>query len=207
MLPPRIRVRRATLEDMPQLLDLWTLMGFPAAELARKVTEFQVAETEAGSIVGAIGLRLSGRHGFIHSEGFTDFGLADLVRPQFWERLQALAHNHGLVRLWTLEQAPFWVHCELSTPDTETLAKLPSEWRDRRGAWLTLRLKEELEAVLSADKEFALFMESEKQRTHRALQQARILKTVATLLALALFGSVLAGLFIVIRNNPSFLGR
>ena len=52
-------------------------MGFPVADLARRVTEFQVAEDAEGRLVGAAGLQVAERQGLIHSEVFEDFALAD----------------------------------------------------------------------------------------------------------------------------------
>jgi N-acetylglutamate synthase-like GNAT family acetyltransferase len=202
------RVRRATLDDVGPLMDLWRSMHFPAEDLAKHITEFQIAESVAeGAIAGAIGLQISDRQGRLHSEAFTDFALADALRPQLWDRLQSIATNHGLVRLWTQEQAPFWSHCGLGKADPEALAKLPAPWRALSGQWVTLKLKEDIEEVISADKEFALFMESERQRTQRAFQQARILKFVATLIAVAVLGLVMAGAFLIIRKNPQLLHR
>ena len=80
-------------------------------------------------------------------------------------------------------------------------------WRGQTTDWLSLKLREDLEAVMTIDKEFAVFMQSEKQRTNRAFQQARILKRVATLIALLLFILVLGGAFWLIMKNPQFLRR
>jgi len=201
------RVRRATLDDIGQLTSLWQSMHMPADDLARRITEFQVAETSEGNLVGAVALQLLERQGRLHSEAFTDFSLADVLRPRLWERLQSVATNNGLVRLWTQEQAPFWSHCGLSKPDPESLEKLPTAWRTLQGQWLTLKLKEDIEEVLSADKEFAVFMESERQRTERAFQQAKVLKFIAMLLAIAVLLLVMAGAFLVIRRNPALLHR
>lgn len=201
------RVRRATLEDIDQLMALWQSMHLPADELAKRITEFQVAESAEQRVVGAVGLQLSDRQGRLHSEAFTDFALADSLRPQLWERVQAVAVNHGLVRLWTQEQAPFWSHCGLAKSNAEALAKLPAAWRSLSGEWLTLKLKEDIEEVISADKEFALFMEAERQRTQRTFQQARILKFIATLIAVSVLFLVMAGAFFVMRRNPHFLHR
>jgi N-acetylglutamate synthase-like GNAT family acetyltransferase len=198
-------IRRATLDDMGQLTALWQSMNFPVEDLAKRLTEFQVAHDAEGHVFGAVGLQLAQRQGLIHSEGFTDFGLSDHLRPLIWERLQSIAANHGLVRLWTQEAAPFWGRCGLHKPDEEASGKLPPIWRERPGAWLTLKLKEEVEEVISAEKEFALFMESEKQRSHRALQQARVLKVVATVIALGLFLLIGAALFILVRKNPQLI--
>lgn len=198
---PEYRVRRATLDDVGQLTTLWSSMRFAADDLAKRVTEFQVAEHADGRLLGAVGLQMAERQGLIHSEGFSDFALAEQVRPLLWERLNSVAINHGLVRLWTDEEAPFWNHCGLTSPDAETLQKLPLSWQSPKSRWLCLKLRDDPEAVVSLDKEFALFMEAEKQRTARAFKQARVLKMVATLVAVALFGAVLLGAIYLMRNN------
>src|SRR5437773_781501 len=108
MSQPEYRVRRATLDDVKTLSALWQTMRFPSGELEKRVTEFQVAESTDGKLLGALGLQIAGRQGRLHSEAFSDFALADTLRPLLWERLQAVASNHGLVRLWTQERTPFW---------------------------------------------------------------------------------------------------
>jgi N-acetylglutamate synthase-like GNAT family acetyltransferase len=206
MSPSNYKVRRATLEDIAPLTALWTSMKFPVEELSKRVTEFQVAEGPEG-LVGALGLQIAQKQGRIHSEGYTDFSLADQLRPVLWDRLHALAANHGLVRLWTQETAPFWTHSGLVKPDAEVLAKLPAGWRTDAGEWLTIKLKEDVEALLSVDREFALFMQSERERSVRALQHARILKMVATFIAFVVFFIVLAGAFVLIRKSPNGFHR
>jgi N-acetylglutamate synthase-like GNAT family acetyltransferase len=201
------RVRRATLDDIGQLTGLWNAMGFPVDDLAKRITEFQVAEAPDGKVVGALGLQIAQRHGRVHSEAFTDFSLADQLRPVLWDRVHAVATNHGLLRLWTQEQAPFWSHCGLLAADAAVLEKRPAAWQGKSGPWLTLKLKDDIETVVSLDKEFALFMESEKQRTNRAFQHARMLKVVATLIALAVLVLVIVGAFFIVRRNPNVLGR
>jgi len=193
------RVRRATLDDISQLAALWKSMNFPADALSKRVTEFQIAESSEGVLAGAIGLEIAQKHGRIHSEAFTDFGLADQLRPKLWERIHAVATNHGLLRLWTQEHAPFWSHCGLVKPDPEVLQKLPAPWQAQKSEWLTLKLKDEIEKLISADREFAMFMDAEKQRTARAFQHAKVLKLVATLIALAVFVIVLVGAFMIFK--------
>lgn len=179
-------------------------MNFSTPELARRITEFQVAEGEEGKLLGAVGLQMAERQGRIHSEAFTDFALADSLRPLLWERLQQVAANHGLVRLWTQETAPFWSHCGLRQAEGDAAGRLPAAWKALAGIWLTLKLKEDIEEILSADKEFALFMESERERTRRSLQQAKLLKVFATLIAFGLLALVIAGALYVLRHNPRF---
>src|SRR5215467_3924423 len=115
------RVRRATLDDIGHLTALWQSMHFPVDDLAKRITEFQVAAEDDGKVLGAVGLQITEKQGRIHSEAFSDFALAENLRPELWERLQAVGTNNGLLRLWTQEKAPFWNRCGLSKADEETL--------------------------------------------------------------------------------------
>ena len=103
-----LRVRRATVEDLDKLRPLWTSMHLPVAELEPRLTEFQVIEDGEGKIAGAIGFRIGATQGQLHSEGYSDFGVADSARELLWTRIQTLATNHGVLRLWTRDKTPFW---------------------------------------------------------------------------------------------------
>ena len=200
---PQYRIRRATLDDLGPLHVLWGLMHYPADELARRVTEFQVATAEDGALVGALGLRLAERQGLMHSEACTDFALADHLRPLLWERIQAVAANQGLLRLWTLEAAPFWSRCGLLRATEEVLGELPTAWREASGQWLTLKLRDDLDTIIKADKEFAVFMELERQKTARALRRGKMLHAFALFLAflLVVFAMVAAGYVFLKRQQ------
>ena len=50
-------------------------------------------------------------------------------------------------------------------------------------------------------------MQSEKQRTDRAFEQARLLKQIAMLIAVLLFIVVVGGAFWLIMKNPQLLRR
>ncbi len=201
MNPAGYRVRRATLDDLVTLRPIWEAMRLPVPDLEKRLTEFQVAEDAAGRIVGAIGFQMTDRQARIHSEAFPDFAAADPVRPLFWERLQVLMLNHGIVRIWTQEQAPFWKQHGLNPANPDALKKLPAAWAHSSEAWFTLKSKDE-ETIVSLEKELALFMEAEKQRTARAFQQARVLKFIATLLAVAFAIFVVFAVVFMLRKNP-----
>jgi len=201
MNPSSYRVRRATLDDLATLRPIWETMRLPVHDLEKRLTEFQVAVDDAGRIVGAIGFQMAERQARIHSEAFLDFAAADPVRALFWERLQVLMLNHGIVRIWTQEQAPFWKQHGLNPAPPDALKKLPPAWSQSSDAWLTLKLKDE-EAIVSLEKELALFMEAEKLRTARAFQQARMLKFIATLLAVAFAIFVVFAVVFMLRKSP-----
>jgi len=201
----KYRVRRATLDDLSHLTVIWQPMQFPVDDLAKRITEFQVAESPDGKILGALGLQIAERQGLVHSEAFSDFALAEHVRPLLWDRVHAVATNHGLLRVWTQEQAPFWNHCGLLQADPEALQKLPAAWRGPSSRWLTLKLRDDVETVLSLDKEFALFMQSEKQRTEQVFQRARMLKNLVLLISIGLLIAVGIWAVRVFLLNPQIL--
>jgi len=195
------RVRRATLEDLEALTALWTSMNLPADDLKNRLTEFQVADDSSGKVVGAVGFQIVQRHGLVHSEGFTDFAVADQLRTLLWGRIQALAMNHGIYRLWTREIAPFWTHCGLQPATEEALGRMPETWDRTSKGWFTLRLKDE-DAMASLDKEFAMFKEAEKRNTAETLGQARKVKqflTVVGLIASAVL--IAAALYLIFRQT------
>jgi N-acetylglutamate synthase-like GNAT family acetyltransferase len=206
MIASNYRVRRATLDDVRALLGLWQSMDFPAQELAKRVTEFQIAERIDGALAGAIGLEIAERQGRVHSEAFTDFALAEPLRPLLWERIQIVAANHGLLRLWSREQAPFWSHCGLAMADSEALETLPSAWREHRFGWRTVKLREDLGSTLATEHQFALFMAAEKERTKRLLRRAAILKWLAILAAVVVFIVAMGAAFYLIRRNAMLHG-
>ena len=182
-------------------------MHFATDDLGKRITEFQIAENAESELLGAIGLELAQKQGRIHSEAFTDFALSDALRPMFWERLQSVATNHGLLRLWTQEQAPFWKQCGLANADEEAVQKVPAVWKTHGKNWLTLKLRDDPDAIVSADKEFAMFMEAERQRSLRTLQHAKILKVIAALVAFGVIAMALGGAFYLIRKRPNLIQR
>jgi N-acetylglutamate synthase-like GNAT family acetyltransferase len=205
MIPPMARpdhrVRRATQDDLVQLKELWSSMRLPADELGRQLTEFQVVEAADGKVAGALGIQILGAHGRIHSEGYRDFAFADDFRPALLERVRSLAANHGVFRLWTQEKAPFWTRNGFQPAGPDALKKLPEPWAGMGADWLTFQLKDET-AIVSLEKELAMFMESEKERTSRALRQAEVIKKIATWVAVVLAVFVLGAIAYVFLKNP-----
>jgi N-acetylglutamate synthase-like GNAT family acetyltransferase len=203
----QLRIRRATTDDFQGLRRLWHSMRLPADELEKRLTEFQIVETADGQIAGAIGLQIIGQHALLHSEGYTDFSLADAARQLFWERIQTIAAHHGVFRIWTLENSPFWVHWGFQSAGADNLERLPGEWKPLGEKWLTLQLKNE-EAIARLDQELEVFRESGKKRAAETLEQARTLTTTITVIGFVL-GLVLIGLaiYLFMRRGLSLPGR
>jgi N-acetylglutamate synthase-like GNAT family acetyltransferase len=178
------RVRRATTDDLEQLKAAWAAVALSAGELEKQFTDFQVAESADGRIVGAIALQVAGADGRIHSETFADFALSDLLRPLLWQRLETVARNHGLFRLWTAEAAPFWKkHAGFATPPGPP----PSSFGPTGGPWLALRLKDEGADPDLLEAQFRLFRDAERARREKLLRRAEVLRMAGTLIAVLLF--------------------
>jgi N-acetylglutamate synthase-like GNAT family acetyltransferase len=179
MSPPNLRIRRATMDDLAALKSLWETMRFSADGLEKRLTEFQLVESAQGEMLGAIALQIAGPNALLHSEGYTDFSVADAARQLFWDRIQTIAANHGVFRVWTQEDSPFWVRWGFQPPADEVLARLPDAWKASGGKWLTIQLKNE-EAMGVLEKELAAFRKSEKEHAEQVLGRARTLSTVIT---------------------------
>ncbi len=203
MNPSTIRIRRATTDDFQSLRSLWKSMRLPVGQLEKRLTEFQVIETADGQIVGAIGVQIIRQHALLHSEGYTDFAVADAARQLFWERIQTITAHHGVFRLWTQENSPFWVRWGFQPATAELLERLPGEWKLTEGKWLTIQLKNE-EAIAALEKELEAFRESEKKRTAETLDQARTMTTTITVIAFVV-GIVLIGIAFYLFLRRGFL--
>lgn len=199
-----LRVRRATIEDLAVLRPLWDSMRLPVAELEPRLTEFQIVEDADGKIVGGIGFLVSGNQGRLHNEAFSDFGIADAGRELLWKRIQTLATNHGIFRLWMQESAPFWIRLGFKPPLPEDKKKLPAIWNTEGATWLTLQLKNEA-ALNAVEKELAMFMNAQKQHSQRTLDQMRTLKTLATILAILFALFAFGAAFFILLKRPDLL--
>jgi N-acetylglutamate synthase-like GNAT family acetyltransferase len=196
------QVRRATTDDLAQLSELWTAAQFPVADLEKRFTEFQVAAGATGEVVAAIGLQIAGADGKVHSEWFKDFALSDTLRPALWKRLQALASNHGLFRLWTEESAPYWKKdAGFSSPSADLATRLPENFGAARAGWLVLRLKDEAADPDFLEAQFAVFREAERVKREKLLQRAHAIKMIGTVIAVVVFLMALAVLLWFVRHR------
>jgi len=200
---PILHIRRATVDDLPALKALWLAARLPADELENHPTEFQIVEAD-GQFAGALGVQIVRQHARLHSEDYTDFSVADAARELFWERIQKLAANHGVFRVWMVEASPFWARLGFQPATEGILARLPAEWNHLAGGWLTLELKNE-EAINTALKDqFTGFMEAEKKTTALLAARGRALKLAITVVSFGIFFLCLAVVaWLVLRRRAS----
>lgn len=201
MLPGQLHIRRATVDDLPALKALWAAAQLPSAELEGHLTEFQVAVAD-GLLAGAVGVELIRQHARFYAEDFTDFSVADAARELFWERIQTLAANHGVFRVWTQETSPFWTRWGFQPADPATLERLPEEWKNLPGRWRSLELKNEDAIKAALGNQFAGFMDAEKQSTAAVAAKARKLRTFLTVIFFAIGTVCFAVAFWLLLHRP-----
>jgi N-acetylglutamate synthase-like GNAT family acetyltransferase len=199
------QTRRATLDDLVELRKLWHQAGFPGGDLEKRLTEFQIAETADGTLLGCIGLQLESQQGKIHSETYCTPKAEDALRPRLWDRIQAVARNHGLCRLWTQSGIPFWRSQGFQQADASLLPKLPAGFGDPKQNWCTLKLREESAAGLSLEREFELFKQSQQDLSDRVLRQARILRVLAGVIAVLVLLLAIWGMWYVMHRLPKVM--
>lgn len=200
MTDANVQVRRATIEDIPQLISLLQQESVPNVDLEKRFKEFQVVHTSGGEILGTIGLQISGSQGRLHSEALLHPEQSDALRQKLWERISLVAQNFGLARVWIQSSAPFWHTLGFAPASSENISRLPPEFAGGSGNWSTLQLKEEGPAVSSIDKEFAMFREAERERTEKMFRQARFLKLLAGVIAVAVFALVAVWAVLFFKN-------
>lgn len=177
-------VRRATLDDLPQLMDLWAKEKLPAEVLEKRFTEFQIVTDEVGKIVGALGMQIGGKQGKLHSELFPDYGLADELRPLFWERLKKVAKSYGITRVWTQLNSPFWQTDDFHDASEEELALLPGQFAGQQAPWMTVMLKDESAPLVAVEKEMAMLREMGRASTEKIRTRMRIFRWASVCVAL-----------------------
>lgn len=195
MTTPNPQVRRANIEDLPQLVLLWRKEGYSVADYEKRFKEFQVIDAPEGGLAAAVALQVAGSEGRLHSEAYARNELADHWRAFIWERAQVVAQNHGLVRLWTQLATPFWNHSGFRHASPEVQARLPAAFGGDPQPWQFLQLREEVAAPVSVDKEFAMFRAMERERTEGLMRQAKLLKVVAVIVVLVVIVVFAVGMF------------
>jgi N-acetylglutamate synthase-like GNAT family acetyltransferase len=204
--PAQWFVRRANVDDLAGLKILWERAGYQVLDVERHLTEFQLISSREGDLGGAVALKVVGKHGLLHSEAFTRPDKEDEFRSLLWDRIKNLARNHGIVRLWTQEQAPFWHHeCGFADADPEALKSIPPSFGDPRRRWLMLALREDLAGAMSLEQEFEVFQQASRANMEEMLGQARHMRRLAYIVGgILLLGALGLGgwaIFRWIREN------
>ena len=202
MNPLDCQMRRATIEDLDRLRSLWTQAALPVETLVKSLTEFQVAQAPDGTLLACIGLHLEGQHGKIHSACYRGPEIRVALEQPLWDRVQSVARNHGLWRLWIQDQSPVWRAHGFQEVEESVLQKLPPHFGPSHGSWLSLKLRDEIPPTISVEREFEMFRQLQQDWTLKAARQAIVLKVLAFLIAVTLLGFAGWMLWHIMRRLP-----
>ena len=198
---PDYVTRRATVEDLPQLISLWKLEQLPADVLEKRFTEFQVVSDDEGQVLAAIGLQISGVHALLHSEAIARPEFADMLRDLLWTRLQVSIRNHALERLWTQLNAPFWREVDFKQATPDQIASMPEKFKTEGGNW-QLKLLPAASAAAVAEREFARLKLEQQEETARLQERVRWMKRLALGVTVIVFLIVIAWAVTLLKVGP-----
>ena len=195
--------RRATVEDLPQLLALWELERLPAAALEKRFTEFQVVSDDAGVVLAAVGLQILGAQGLLHGEALARPELSEELRARLWKRLQVIIQNHALERLWTQLPPSTWREYGFQRATEEELKQRPAAFAAGEGEWRMLTLRA-ADAKAAFEREFAELKAGQQQEAARLQLRVQWLKRVALGVTVVVFLLVIAWVVVLFKYGPKF---
>jgi N-acetylglutamate synthase-like GNAT family acetyltransferase len=175
----RIQVRRATVDDLPQLRPLWEAAGLPVEALEKRFVDFQVAHADQGEIVAAIALSTDEAQGCLHSEVIAWLDEAGALRGQMWPRLEALARSQNLFRLWIDSEEPFWKGLGFKKAAQEMLTQRPAAFGEGGASSLYLPLRAAEGAEREIEKQIAVLRAMSQSETEQLMERAQFMKWIA----------------------------
>lgn len=198
--------RRAAVDDLPALLELWRSTVLPADELASFLTEFQVAATPAGEVAAAIGLMVEGTDALLHSEALIPEVDPDELRSTLWRRVMILARNQGIQRVWTQESSDYWSATGFSPVEFPRDGTTPKFVEPGPG-WSCCQLFDPVEAKQLAAEQMALWEATRAGEAEALQQRIQRFKTVALGLAALVVLMMFGMLFYIFSTHPEVLHR
>lgn len=174
---PSYSARRATIEDLPALQGLWQNAGLPWDELEKFLTEFQVVPGEEGVLLGAIGMLVEGNHALLHSEALSTDD--DELRVALWHRIQIVARNQGVHRVWTQEDAPYWRASGFSAASATDIAASGTTFVDGGAGWSVFQLVDPSKAESLVQEQMAVWQASRAQEAEEFQGRVKIFRAVA----------------------------
>ena len=208
MEPPALSARRATVEDLPALQALWQQAGLPWLELERYVTEFQVVPAEVdGILLGAVGLLVEGNDALLHTEAVAGAEQADELRATLWRRVQIVARNQGVHRLWTQEDADYWQASGFGQASPAVVAGATATFVDKSAAWRVCELIDPDKAKHMVDEQMAIWQAARAQEAEALQDKIRAFRTVAFGLALVVTVGALGMLLFIGMRHPEIFRR
>jgi len=202
MEPSQWTARRATLEDLPALETLWQRCGLPWEQLEKFFTEFQVIAGEDSAVHAALGLLVEGSDGLVHTEAIPPSDIdPDELRAVLWRRVQIVARNQGVQRLWTQEDAPYWVASGFSAPTPAIRTEVHASFLDADPGWKIFQLVDPDKASRLVQEQLAIWQASREQESGEFLNTISTVRNAAFLITGVIIAILMGmALYIFVRR-------
>ncbi|MSU34320.1 MAG: hypothetical protein EXS36_04280 [Pedosphaera sp.] len=204
---PAIQARRATLDDLPALLELWQATGLPGEQLEQFLTEFQLVSDEQGSLCAAVGLLIHQQDGLIHSEAIAAGADADTCRAALWRRTQIVARNAGITRLWTPEEDPFWIANGFHPATPAEVADMPTAIANPDTKWFLHLSMDPNRAKQIVNEQLAIWETSRMQDKEDFTRKIGSIRSIALLFAALIIGGAFVLAMYIFWRQPNILGK
>lgn len=208
MEPPQWNARRATLDDLAALQALWQGLGMPWEQLEHYLTEFQIVVGEDGVLHAAMGLLVEGTEALMHTEALapgTDDANADELRAALWRRMQIVARNQGVARIWTQEDAPYWLGSGFVPPGPSVLGEAKATFINSDPGWRIYPLIDPERASRIVQEQMAIWATTRDQEANAFMDTIRGLRNGAFILTAVIIAVLLGLTFYVVSKRPDFL--
>lgn len=197
------------MEDLPALQGLWQGAGLPWDELEKFITEFQVVPGEEGVLLGAVGMLVDGNQALLHSEAVraSDDDDGDELRAALWRRIQIVARNQGVHRIWTQEDAPYWLASGFLPAPAADVASGGASFLDTTAEWSFFQLIDPSKAESLVQEQMAVWQATRTREAEEFQGKVKIFRGVAFLAFGIVVAALLALLFMVVKAKPGAFGR
>lgn len=204
----KLITRRATVDDLPQLIELWDRAFCPADIFEKRLTEFHLVEdAQTKRILASIGIHPENTGAMIHSEVFGDPLNQDLYRDMLWPRFQTLSRNLGVSKIWTQETADFWLKVGFKRVLENDLGALPNfPDREEHLSWRVFQIfDEEMVEEKMKENRYEALLQIQHDETEAYNRQLRVLRNVIITLGIIAIGTMfLLFLFSFVSSHPGF---
>ena len=202
-----METRRANVDDIPQLVKFWDTQKAPSKELEKRLTDFQIVHDDKGAVLATLGMRVVEKQGKLYGEYYSSPDQAGVLRKMLWERIERVCKNTGLIRIWCLEPIGPWSGFGFKPIEKPGSPRLPELLGSASDPWAALTLIHDTDEKIILEKEFEMFIQSEKNSSEQMMKQAKALRLFAFFLLFAFVGSVIYFLTYVFKSKAVINGQ
>jgi len=149
------KFRRANLDDLDRLIELWERHDFDPIDLEPRLIEFHIAENEEGVIHAAIGIRNQDRQAMLHHECWSA-EMKPQLRRDLAHHAFSVCEMMQLWKIWTLLDDTHWQEMGFDDVPAEKMDDLPKGFGDWKKPWKAYKLKADIASDANLARQFEL---------------------------------------------------